>query len=229
MAAGQHSIKVLTVCYSFSSQTRGLVQRLVAGLEQQGVQVDTERLQPAVPLKFPIGTVVHTVKMMLTTFIRQPIPIDPLSRGCFQEDYDLILLAGPTWSYNPSGPVLFLLKRDGSSLFNGKEVLPLISCRGYWRMHAWGLKRLLADCGARVSNVVVFSHPSKEPWRTIGVFMKLAGMTPEKSIIGKHYPRYGHSREQQEEAFRFGAMIGRSLLDKTPIADLDFQTDMALP
>ena len=179
--SGSQPVKVLILYYSLSAQTSGLVHRLGAGLEGQGVHLVCERLQPLVPGKFPIGTVPATLVMMLLTFLRVRMPIQPLSPLCW-EDYDLIVLAGPTWSYNPSGPVLSLLDRDGARLFAGRQVLPLISCRGYWRMHWLSLRWQLARCGAKVVGRMIFAHPSKEPWRTIGVFLKLAGRVPERSM-----------------------------------------------
>lgn len=213
-------MKVLILYYSLSAQTSGLVHRFGAGLEGQGVHLVCERLQPLVPGKFPIGTVPATLVMMLLTFLRVRMPIQPLSPLCW-EHYDLIVLAGPTWSYNPSGPVLSLLDRDGARLFAGRQVLPLISCRGYWRMHWLSLRWQLARCGAKVVGRMIFAHPSKEPWRTIGVFLKLAGRVPERSPwLGRYYPRYGHSREQQEEAFALGAAIGQALQRGDSLAKL---------
>lgn len=222
------SPRVLLIYYSYSGQTRGIVQRLAAGLEEEGVTVLREKLKPLSPPRFPLGSVVATLKMMIETFVRRRFPIRAIDRRCFKS-HDLVILAGPTWSYNPSGPVLALLRQHGSKLFGNRAVLPVISCRGYWRMHWWGLRRLLRGCGATVPNLLVFSHPAKEPWRTIGVFLKLAGKTPEKAWFSKYYPRYGHSREQQEEAFRFGTLIGRTLRDGGDLSSLTFQTKDALP
>jgi len=214
--------KVLILYYSLSAQTSGLVHRLGAGLEEQGVHLVCERLQPLMPRHFPIGTVPATLFLMLITFLRTRMPIQPLPPIC-REHYDLIVLAGPTWSYNPSGPVLSLLDRDGVRLFAGQQVLPLISCRGYWRMHWLSLRWQLARCGAKVVNRMIFAHPSKEPWRTIGVFLKLAGRVPERGRwLGRHYPRYGHSREQQDQAFAFGAAIGQALKQGSSLAELSF-------
>lgn len=201
--------KVLVLFYSFSGQTRGLIHHLVDSLEEQGVMVHVERLKPRKQLRFPIGSVGATLRMMLVTLFRWTMEIEALDASCY-EDYDLIILAGPTWSYNPSGPVLGLLRQFGKKVFAGKVVVPLISCRGYWRAHWLGLRHLLRKQGATVPNVIVFTHPVKEPWRTVGVFLKLAGKVPER-LFGDHYPRYGHSREQLEQAFQFGRQIAEAL------------------
>ncbi len=59
----------------------------------------------------------------------------------------------------------------------------------------------------------------------MGVFLKLAGKSPEKTkFLGKHYPRYGHAQEQKKEAFHFGLLLGECLRKKRSIENLNFQT-----
>lgn len=207
--------RVLVIYFSYSGQTSGLLHRLVAGLREEGVAVALERLQPLVPLRFPIGSVAGTLLMMCTTFLRFRVPIEPLSEVC-RQPADLVVLAGPTWSYNPSGPVLSFLDRDGRMLA-GRTVLPLISCRGYWRLHWFGLRRLLRHRAAVVLEPLVFHHPQPEPWRTIGVFLKIAGLAPERGrIVGRYYRRFGHSREQLEVAWQQGRQLGARLRAPLP-------------
>jgi len=221
--------QVLFLYFSFSGQTGVLVNRLAAGLKEQGIEVVFEKLKPARHLRFPVGSILRTFTMMLTTFCRIRVPIKELSSKCDQV-YDLVILAGPTWSYNPSGPVLYFLDKYGREVLGGREVLPLISCRSYWKQHWWGLRRKLTKCGAHFSNLIAFTHPNPEPWCTIGVFLKIAGKNPERSgFISKYYTRFGHENDQMEEARRFGVLIAESLKGKTPLESINFQTRLALP
>ncbi|MEN8143254.1 MAG: hypothetical protein ABFQ82_06615, partial [Thermodesulfobacteriota bacterium] len=222
--AGTEAPRVLFIYYSFSGQTTGLLNNLAAGLRQEGLLVNFIKLRPVTPLRFPVGSLLGTFKMMVTTAFRQRVPIYDLEPRA-REEYDMIILAGPTWSYNPSGPILDFIDHFGEKLLKDKTVLPLISCRGYWRMHWLGLKRLLTDCGASVPNRIIFSHPLPEPWRTIGVFLKIAGKAPERSrLLSRYYKRYGHSREQLVEAEAMGTAIARCLKEKGSLAELDLQS-----
>lgn len=95
-------------------------------------------------------------------------------------------------------------------------------------MHWFGLKSLLKKNKATIPNSIIFTHPSKEPWRTLGVFLKLAGKTPEQSpFLSKRYPRYGHDRNQQEEAFRLGTMLGQAVAYDSPLEELNFRTQLS--
>jgi len=221
--------RVLILYYSFSGQTTGLLHHLGIGLKNQGCKTTWERVRPLDPPRFPLGAILPTLKMMLTTTFRRRLPIKEPTPAVWL-DYDLVILAGPTWSYNPSGPILDLLDRFGPRLFQGQQVLPLISCRGYWRMHWWGLRRLLRSCGAQVPNRVVFAHPAPEPWRTIGVFLKIAGKAPERSrLLGRYYKRFGHSKEQLAEAERLGEMLGCALSERRSLNELDLRSPLTIP
>ncbi len=228
-AAMPEKPRVLVLYYSFSGQTIGLLHRLADGLKFRGAEVVMERLRPVEPLRFPVGTFSSTLRMMLATCFRPRVAIEELSADS-RGPFDLVILAGPTWSYNPSGPVLAFLDRDGRRLLAGRPVLPLISCRGYWRWHWQGLRKKLRACEARIANLIVFTHPQPEPWRTIGVFLKIAGKAPERSpLLKRWYSRFGHCREQQEEAWHFGLAIGLALARGEDLSGLDFRTPAAMP
>ncbi|MCJ7601025.1 MAG: hypothetical protein MUO63_05905 [Desulfobulbaceae bacterium] len=151
--------KTLIICYSLSGQTSNLLETD----KWSGIHRRIGNHRKAAPGKasalFVRINPDNTVIMMMLTFFRKRIPIVPLSDKC-KGRFDLMILAGPTWSYHPSGPVLSLLDRDGSTLFANQTVISLISCRGYWRMHWFGLRALLkknswkrpaasAQCSAR--------------------------------------------------------------------------------
>lgn len=203
----------LIIYYSYSGQTRKLIQSFAQGLESSSVEVHLAQLKPQTKIQFPLSSVFAALKMMVETFFRKRSAIEPFVCENI-EQYDLIVLAGPTWSYNASGPMLSFFDHFGNYLA-GKMVLPLISCRGYWRTHYWQLRQLLKDCGAEALKPLVFLHPGAEPWRTIGVFLKLAGKMPEsgQSWFSRYYRKYGHTRNQIEYAGDLGIKTAKALLN----------------
>lgn len=204
-------VRVLILYYSYSGQSSVLVRRLAAGLADEGVGVRQERLQLRQPLRFPLGSIGKTIWLMLITLFRTRFDIHPVAVAD-DDPCDLVVLAGPTWSWSPSGPVLALLdQRPG--LLRGRSVLAVISCRGYWRHHWRYLRKRLLRLSARPRGPLVFSHPQREPWRTIGVFLKIAGMAPERSssLFSRFYPRFGHTRQQCDEAYALGRQLATRL------------------
>lgn len=207
--------RVCIIYFSLSGQSRGLINLLAHGLRSQGVEVYIEQVAARQRIGFPFFSVFKTLKMMVLTFFRKRFAIQPPSDQCFHS-YDLTILAGPTWSYNPSGPILDLLDRYGERLFRGRQVTPLISCRGYYRLHEWGLKKLLRHCGAKVTDSIIVHHPVAEPWSTIGVFLRSAGYHPEKiSFLADRYHHFGHSLDQLNDLHTRGRQIGEQLQKNT--------------
>ncbi|OCC15850.1 hypothetical protein DBT_0775 [Dissulfuribacter thermophilus] len=76
-------------------------------------------------------------------------------------------------------------------------MLPLISCRSYWKSHYRYLKRRLEDLGGHILSPLILKHPSKEPWKTMGGFLTIAGKNPKRiPLLKTKFTQYGHSREQ---------------------------------
>lgn len=203
--------RILIVYYSHSSQTRKLLQAFAAGLAENKTDIHWQRLKPLQKLQFPFGSIPSTLAMMVTTFFRRRYELEPLGLDIFK-GRDIVILGGPTWSYNPSGPVLSFLDKYGSHL-SGKKVIPVISCRGYWRTHYFQLRSMLSARKAEVLKPVVFLHTGVEPWRTVGVFLKLAGRAPdlENSWIGRYYRKFGHTRAQLDLAEELGAQYAAAI------------------
>ena len=208
--------RVLVIYYSYTQQTKLQLKKFISGLESAGIEVGWERLEPIRPYEFPFRTNLHLALALLTTFLKKRMPIRPVSESCF-EGWDCIVLAGPTWSYHPSGPMLDFLERFGREVCGGKLVIPFISCRAYWRLHYWTLKRSLSAYGSSVQQPIVFMHPQAEPWRVIGLILQLRGkmMRREHSWFRKHYPSYGHSKEQGERATQEGKMLAEKIINNT--------------
>jgi hypothetical protein len=203
--------RVLVVYYSFTQQTRTLLRKFTQGLESSGVAVTLERLEPLRPYAMPFQSNLRLLRAMIATFFQRRMSIKPVSDAC-RGEFDRVVLAGPTWSYNPSGPVLDFLDRFGLAVCGGKTVIPFISCRAYWGFHHWVLKRKLRACGAALAEPVVFTHPAGEPWRSIGLLFKLRGRQWRKkhSWLRRRYPEYGHDAAQARRALE----EGRSLAER---------------
>ncbi|MBU1566339.1 MAG: hypothetical protein KJ630_12035 [Proteobacteria bacterium] len=204
--------RVLIVYYSYTQQTKTLLKKFIYGLESGGVEVSQERLEPLNPYEFPFRSNIRLAIAMAMTFFQKRMTIKPLAANCFGT-WDCIILAGPTWSYHPSGPVLDFLDRYGRDVCGGKKIIPFISCRSYWRLHYWTLKRRLVLYGSEVNKPIVFLHPQKEPWRFIGLILQLRGkmMRRENSWFRHRYPGYGHSKRQGGEAMEEGKKLAIKL------------------
>ncbi len=212
--------RVLIIYYSFTQQTRILIKNFAAGIEEKGAEVVLERLEPVQPYEFPFKTDLRLASVMVRTFLRRRAEIHEISQACYGE-WDRIVLAGPTWSYHPSGPVLDFLARFGEGVCRGKEVSVFISCRSYWRLHYWSLRIALKRFGSFPTAPIIYVHPIKEPYRLIGLILQLRGkmIRRENSWFRKHYPGYGHNKSQLEDAYQKGLSVGAEIISKSEDVD----------
>lgn len=209
----QHRKRVLILYYSFSEQTRILVEALCAGLETSpALVITTERLETVLPISLPFNSPVRLIQAMISACFCRRVPIKPL-RIDQNTLWDLIIIAGPTWSYLPSGPILALLDGEAKKLCRQRRVMVLISCRAYWRLHNYWIKRLVRDEVAEFWAPLYVDHPSREPWRTIGLFLFLLGRLSliKKARLGGFYPHYGHAQEQLAQLRRQGAKLAERI------------------
>lgn len=206
--------KVLIIFYSFSSQTLGVVNGLAKGLEEGGVIVQFEQLKPLHPPSFPANSYSKALRMMFAAFMRHQIAVEkPVAVN--SSDWDLVVCAGPTWSYHPSGPMLYFLSHFAEELLSGKLVLPFICCRTYWRLHAWEMRRILERSGAKVLTAMAVRHPFQGFWCTFGVFAKLAGKMPGfcQPLLKTYCPRFGYTQQQIEAVRNIGLRLAQALYD----------------
>jgi len=208
-----HKKRVLIVFYSFTRQTKLMLNKFIEGLGSEGVEVIVQKLIPVSPYEFPFKSYGRLIKITIETFFQTRCEIEPIDEKCYG-NWDRVIIAGPTWSYHPSGPVLEFLDRFGKEVCSGQHVIPFISCRAYWRIHNWELNRRLKKYGVRqVEDAIVFTYLMHEPWRTIGLILQMRGkmVRREKSWFRKKYPGYGHNREQGNIALEEGHKLGKKI------------------
>lgn len=211
MAAGDKH--VLIVYYSFTQQTHKLIERYRDGLAYMGVKVELCCLRPVEPIIFPLSSNLFLLKRMWDPFLRKRVEINP--PPIKRDKYDHIVLAGPTWSYQPSGPILDFLDKYGKKYLKGTDVSLLISCRSYWLSHYWGIKSICRKIEAKFADQpTIFQHQVSEPWKTIGLLLWVRGYRQSQfpAWFRKRYPYYGHTDKQLIEAYHKGVVLGEQLL-----------------
>jgi hypothetical protein len=207
---------VRIVYYSHSGQTKRLVGAAAEGFGAAGLRVEVIHLDTSPHLPFPFPNLPYTFWMMTSTLFRVRLPLAPVVIPTGRAH--LVVLAGPTWSFNPSGPILSFLDRHGRQMLEGADVLPLISCRGYWRNHWRVLRGMIRRAGGRSLDPWVVTHPQSEPWRSLGVFLSLMGRRPWRfPVMRRRYPRFGHSGEQVAALRALAREKGAALLSPRPV------------
>ena len=87
-----------------------MLNKFIEGLECEGVEVTVQKLVPVLPYEFPFRSYGGLIKATIETFFQVRFEIEPIEEKCYGR-WDRIVVAGPTWSYHPSGPVIEFFKQ----------------------------------------------------------------------------------------------------------------------
>lgn len=200
--------RILVLSYSQTGQLAEITKSIVAPLQQSdNVSVHLEILRPVAAYPFPwrffsfLDVFPESAQMVVP-------PLQPLSLTG-DEDFDLVILPYQVWFLAPSLPIAAFLKHPlAQKLLAGKPVVTVIACRNMWMLAQDKMKRLLADCGARLLDNVALVDPSPT--------MTTLFTTPLWLLSGKRdflpgLPAAGVDAASIKAASRFGCALRDAL------------------
>lgn len=207
-AHGGRAKRVLVPVYSQTGQLSEITKRIIGPLQADpGVSVHVEVLRPVRPYPFP-WPFLQFLDAFPEAAHMVPPPLQPLSLTG-DEEFDLVILPYQVWFLAPSLPVSAFLKHPvAQRLLAGKPVVTVIACRNMWLLAQEKMKAMLAACGARLLDNVVFVDPSS----TMASFIT----TPLWMLTGKRdwlkaLPAAGVDSDTIDKAARFGHALRDAL------------------
>jgi hypothetical protein len=200
--------RVLVPVYSQSGQLAEITRRIIESLQaDRVVSVHVEVLRPLKPYPFP-----WSFFQFLDAFPESahmvPPPLQPLSLTG-DEEFDLVILPYQVWFLAPSLPITAFLKHPAAArLLANKPVVTVIACRNMWMLAHEKTKKMLATCGARLLDNVVFVDPS--PTMVSLVTTPLWMLTGRRDCV-KALPPAGVDIDTIDGAARFGHALRDAL------------------
>lgn len=209
---------VLLIQYSQTGQVTDVARTIVAPLlEDPNIDVTIETLRPRTPYPFPWPVLrffdTFPEAVYLDAPEMEPLSVEPTRR------FDLVILAYQVWFLSPSLPVTGFLQSDAArELLRDTPVVTVIACRDMWLMAQEQVRRLLAQCSARlIGNVALVDEAG-----SLGSFLA----TPIWVLTGSRgphlfglLPRAGVNPEQITASRRFGTRIATVLNQNGPLDD----------
>jgi hypothetical protein len=199
--------RALVIGFSLTGNGTRAMQRLKAGLEGEGYEVDVTHPVPQESIfRFPMSFL-DFVRIIVRAFFRRPSRIAPLEVP--GTDYDLIVVESQTWLLGMSAPMEAVLQDPANvRLFQGRDAAVLVVCRGAHRRTQAMAVRGLERCGANVVAARGFAHAGWEPRRLMSLWFYLifrrAGVPPLLAA-----PHYGLSEASLAAVETYGADLAR--------------------
>ena len=134
--------RVLLVYYTYTQQTRKVVDTMAKVLRERGCEVQeapiefTDSRYAKRFLEFPLRHAYRDLFGMIPAQLRGATDEIRIPDAARAGDYDLICIGSPTWWMKTSVPIRSYLKSDSAAgVLNGKRFTAFVVCRRYWSVN----------------------------------------------------------------------------------------------
>jgi hypothetical protein len=147
---------VLFVYYSYTQQTRRVVEAMADVLRGRGCEVSqaaigfTDKRWSERFTRLPMNHAVLDVVGMLPAQLRGATGEIEIPDEAREGDYDLVCIGSPTWFFRQSVPIRSYLKSEAAAhLLDGKQFTAVVVCRRYWRTNLKSVRKVGTNLGGR--------------------------------------------------------------------------------
>lgn len=210
--------RVLFVYYSYTGQTRKVLDVAAEAFRERGCEVHTAPIEFIDPqysepfTRFPMRKVWPDMLSVLSAQhkgekgeIRTP---DAVRDG----EYDLICLGSPTWWKTVSMPMRsFLESQEAASLLNGKPFAVFTVCRRYWRENHEAVLELAGKQGGRFVDSIHFGYPGGQLQSMLSLTSYLGSGEHRDKYLGVRIPKTNISTEQLDQTRKFATKLADRL------------------
>ena len=161
--------KVLLVYYTYTQQSRLVVEAMADVLRARGCEVR----QAAIELtdkrwaerfsRFPLRHAIFDVLGMAPAQIRGATGEIAIPDEARKGDYDLICIGSPTWFFRQSVPIRSYLKsEEAGRILNGKRFTAFVVCRRYWNTNLKSVKKVGTKLGGEYVDGIHFTFEGRQ-------------------------------------------------------------------
>lgn len=209
---------ILVVSYSQTGQLTRLADNFIKPLQnRQNINIDRLYVKPIAEYTFP-WSFMRFFNTFPETVHLQPDPIQTPQFAA--EKYDLVIIAYTVWFLSPSQPITaFLQLPQTKKMLKNTPVITLIGCRNMWLQAQEKMKKLLADCGAKLIGNVVKVDQSND-WASF-ITTPLWMLTGKKKV--GNLPSAGIAESEIQDMHRFGEKLWQAFEQNHPLDRTLFQ------
>ena len=206
--------RILVLYYSLTNQTELVLKEIIDELVAAGHKIDKRRIQPVDDWTLPLDKKTfywNWFKIWIGMNLTQPLHHMDLN----PDDYDYIILGFQPWNLAPSMPVNSFLDSPMASIFKGKKVIGVVTCRARWERSYRIAKEKIERAGGRLIDGLVIMNSEKEPYNMVTTARYLfhgTDMPPDHPLY-KYLRPYGIGEKAIKVAREFGYDLAHRLSD----------------
>src|SRR5215212_3370184 len=209
---------VLFVYYSYTGQTKKVLDVMAAVLRERGCDVQLASIIFTDPryvhrfAEFPMPhPFLEVLGMLPAGFRRRPGTIE-IPATATQRDYDLVVVGSPTWWLSTNVPIRsFLESETAAGVLAGKPFAGFVVCRRYWRHNLKTVRRLGAERGGEFLDGIHFKYAGGQVRSLLSLISYLGSGQYRDRYLGVKIPRTNIRGEQLDTARKFANQLGDEL------------------
>ena len=206
--------KVLIVYYTLTKQSGRVADAMAKALEARGcdvtralIEFTDERYLPKLS-QFPMKRPMLQIPVILPAQLRHKTGEIRIPPEAEQGEYDLVLLASPTWWFQTSMPIRsYLESQAAQTVLNGKPFACASISRRYYSINLGQQRKLAEKAGGRFvdkTHFVVAGGQVKSMLSWLG-YMKHG--EPQERVMGLKMPPPNLKPDYEEQAEKFVAAV----------------------
>ena len=210
--------RVLFVFYSYTGQTRAVVDAMTQVLRGRGCDVSEAVIEFTDPryterfAHFPLRHAYMDILGMLPAQVRRATGAIRIPDGARERGYDLVCVGSPTWWLTTSMPIRSFLKSDAAdALLGGTRFAAFVSCRRYWRGNLESMRKLGSERGGAYVGGIHFAAAGGQVRSLLSLVSYLATGENRERYLGVSIPRAGMTPDYGQRAREFADGLADAL------------------
>ena len=204
--------RVLFVYYSYTQQTRSVVEAMAEVLRERNcevVQAPIEFTDARYAKRFTVFPLRHVYRDlfgMIPAQIRGATGEIRIPDVAQEGDYDLVCIGSPTWWMKTSMPIRSFLKSDAAGrVLNGKRFTAFVVCRRYWSFNLHAVKKLGVAQGGQYIDGTHWAFAGGQIKSLLSLLSFLGKGQNEERYLGVKIPPTNLEADNLDEARTFAA------------------------
>ncbi|MGP8059032.1 MAG: flavodoxin [Acidimicrobiales bacterium] len=211
---------VLFVYYSYTNQTKRVLDAMADALQSQGCDVTFALIEFTDPRyqkrfkDFPMPRPFREVVSMIPSELRdKPVRIE-IPDAVTQREYDLVVVGAPTWWLSTDAPMRTFMESEAAAIaLKGKEFTAVICCRRYWKHNLKTVKRKGIRQGGTFVEGIHFRYQGGQVRSLFSLLSYLGTGEYKEKYHGVRIPPTNIQEYHLKEARTFAGKLASHLTD----------------
>ena len=226
--------RFLVVYFSLTQQTARVAEAIAQALEARGCDVATasiefidERWMPKLS-KFPMNRPMLQIPTILPAQLRHKTGEIRIPPEAQTRDYDLVVLASPTWWFQTSMPIRsYLESPEAKTVMNGKPFACVSTSRRYYSINLGQQKKLGEKNGGRWVDKTHFVSAGGQVKSMLAWLGYMKHGEAQERVFGlkMHPPNLKPDYEEQAQSFADGLVD--AVLKESPVVVAESRPEAA--